>query len=148
MTQITYSIAQEVFDLFPEFIRGVLVAHDVQNNPSSPDLIAIMRQEETRLRESMAGQDIVGHSLINNWREAFRSQGIKPSEFRSSIEAMVRRVIKGSQLPAINALVDIGNIISLRNLIPAELGKGFGFFQSKPSSVLRNGKRAICTRIA
>lgn len=26
------------------------------------------------------------------------------------------------------------NDISLRNLIPAELGKGFGFFQSKPSS--------------
>ncbi len=26
------------------------------------------------------------------------------------------------------------NDVSLRNLIPAELGKGFGFFQSKPSS--------------
>ena len=26
------------------------------------------------------------------------------------------------------------NDVSLRNLIPAELAKGFGFFQSKPSS--------------
>jgi fumarylacetoacetate (FAA) hydrolase len=31
-------------------------------------------------------------------------------------------------------LVMIVNDVSLRGLIPAELGKGFGFFQSKPSS--------------
>ncbi|MBN8939423.1 MAG: fumarylacetoacetate hydrolase family protein [Rhizobiales bacterium] len=31
-------------------------------------------------------------------------------------------------------LVMIANDVSLRNLIPGELGKGFGFFQSKPSS--------------
>jgi len=32
------------------------------------------------------------------------------------------------------ALVMLVNDVSLRNLIPAELGKGFGFFQAKPSS--------------
>jgi fumarylacetoacetate (FAA) hydrolase len=31
-------------------------------------------------------------------------------------------------------LVMLVNDVSLRNLIPAELAKGFGFFQSKPSS--------------
>ena len=31
-------------------------------------------------------------------------------------------------------LVMIANDVSLRNLIPAELGKGFGFFQSKPAT--------------
>lgn len=33
-------------------------------------------------------------------------------------------------------LVGLVNDVSLRNLIPAELGKGFGFVQSKPSSAL------------
>lgn len=33
-------------------------------------------------------------------------------------------------------LVVLVDDVSLRNLIPAELGKGFGFFQSKPSSAL------------
>src|SRR6202051_4004389 len=32
-------------------------------------------------------------------------------------------------------LLMLVNDVSLRNLIPAELAKGFGFFQSKPSSV-------------
>jgi fumarylacetoacetate (FAA) hydrolase len=31
-------------------------------------------------------------------------------------------------------LVTLANDVSLRNLIPAELAKGFGFFQSKPST--------------
>src|SRR5256885_11704694 len=35
--------------------------------------------------------------------------------------------------PHIQLLVLV-NDVSLRNLIPAELGKGFGFFQSKPAS--------------
>lgn len=33
-------------------------------------------------------------------------------------------------------LIVLLNDVSLRNLIPAELGKGFGFFQSKPASSL------------
>jgi fumarylacetoacetate (FAA) hydrolase len=33
-------------------------------------------------------------------------------------------------------LVVLVNDVSLRNLIPGELAKGFGFFQAKPSSAL------------
>ncbi len=38
------------------------------------------------------------------------------------------------QAQAAIQLVMLVNDVSLRNLIPGELGKGFGFFQSKPSS--------------
>jgi len=37
---------------------------------------------------------------------------------------------------ALIRLVGLANDVSLRNLIPAELAKGFGFFQSKPASAL------------
>ena len=118
MATITYSIDQRVFDLFPDFIRGVLVARDVVNQPSPEELIVILREEEEEMRRRVAGQEIAAHPRINSWREAFRKMGVKPSDYRSSIEAMARRVANGHQLPAINALVDIGNIISLRYLIP------------------------------
>jgi fumarylacetoacetate (FAA) hydrolase len=42
----------------------------------------------------------------------------------------------GTQAAAGIRLIALVNDVSLRNLIPAELAKGFGFFQSKPSSTL------------
>jgi len=118
MTTLQYSIADEIFDRFPEFIRGVVVARDIVNRASSSELIELLRAEESSLRRRLTGEALVSNPLIVSWREAFRSLGIKPSEYRPSLEAMARRVINGNELPAINALVDIGNIISLRYLLP------------------------------
>ena len=118
MTEIQYSITNEIFERFPEFIRGVLIARDVTNRVSPPALIKLLREAEAKLREQVNAETLITHPRIVSWREAFRSLGIKPSEYRPSLEAMARRVINGNELPSINALVDIGNIISLRRLLP------------------------------
>ncbi len=118
MKSIQYTISPEVFNKFPEYVRGVVLAGGVGNGESSPELVQLLRAEEESLRQRLGVDDIVAEPRINAWREAFRSLGIKPSEYRSSIEAMSRRVLRGNELPTINALVDIGNIISLRHLIP------------------------------
>ena len=38
---------------------------------------------------------------------------------------MARRVLRGDKLPLINALVDVGNIVSLRHIMPVG-GHDFG----------------------
>ena len=118
MKTIQYSIAPQVFEKFPEYIRGVVLAVGVSNGDSSPELIQLLRDEEKSLQQRLKVEEITNYPKINSWREAFRSLGIKPSEYRSSIEAMSRRVLRGNELPSINALVDIGNILSLRHLVP------------------------------
>ena len=118
MKTIQYSIAPQVFEKFPEYIRGVVLAVGVSNGKSSPELIQLLRDEEKSLQQRLKVEEITNYPKINSWREAFRSLGIKPSEYRSSIEAMSRRVLRGNELPSINALVDIGNILSLRHLVP------------------------------
>ena len=118
MTEIQYSIADEIFARFPEFMRGVVIAREVVNQPSPPELIMLLRDAEAQLREQVNAETLITHPRVVAWREAFRSLGIKPSEYRPSLEAMARRVINGNELPSINALVDIGNIISLRRLLP------------------------------
>ncbi len=119
MSELTYRIDERVFTLFPEFMRGVVLAFDVKNSTSNPELISLLRGEEQALRQRITTAELLEHPRISAWREAFRSLGIKVSEYRPSIEAMARRVLRGDELPAINALVDIGNIISLRYLVPA-----------------------------
>ena len=119
MKELFYSIDPQIFNKFPGYVRGVVLAYGVKNGPSTPDLITLLRSEEDKLRKRLAIENLAEYPRIQAWREAFRSLGIKPGEFRSSIEAMARRVLRNDPIPSINALVDIGNIISLRYLIPA-----------------------------
>ncbi|MFU8765179.1 MAG: fumarylacetoacetate hydrolase family protein, partial [Haliea sp.] len=58
-------------------------------------------------------------------------------DFEGEIAVITGDVPMGASLEQAAAgirLLLLVNDVSLRNLIPAELGKGFGFFQSKPSS--------------
>ncbi len=113
-----YSVSAEIFHLFPGYVRGVVVASDVRNRESPPELLALLRQAEADLRGRLELDRLLEEPHIQAWREAFRAFGVKPSEFRPSIEALARRVLRGEPLPSINALVDIGNLISLCFLIP------------------------------
>ncbi len=118
MNEIFYSIDDQVFDRFPGYVRGVVLAFGVSNGDSPPELIAMMRDAEGSVRDRLEKDRLADHPRISSWREAYRSFGAKPSKFRSSIEAMVRRVLSNNELPTINTLVDIGNVLSLRYLVP------------------------------
>jgi DNA/RNA-binding domain of Phe-tRNA-synthetase-like protein len=113
-----YSISDDVFALFPEYVRGVVIVNEVKNTESPSGLIAVLRSAEASVRERLNLEELTAHPQIASWREAFRKVGIKPSDFRPSIEAMARRVLRHQELPSINALVDIGNILSLRHILP------------------------------
>ncbi|MFL5239815.1 MAG: fumarylacetoacetate hydrolase family protein [Rhizomicrobium sp.] len=59
------------------------------------------------------------------------------TDFEAEVAAIVDDVPMGTHTPHAEQhikLLMLVNDVSLRNLIPAELSKGFGFFQSKPAS--------------
>ena len=118
MKQIQYIIAEEIFALFPEYCRGVLFVKNVRNRESPAELINIIREQENIIKEKYNLDNLLQDERIDSWRNAYRKAGIKPGEFRPSIEAMLRRILKNQSLPSINALVDIGNYFSLKHLIP------------------------------
>jgi len=114
-----FRVADQVFEQFPGYVRGVVIVHGLTNRKSPDELIALLRAEEDSIRKHINLERLAEHPRIAPWREAYRSFGAKPAKFRPSIEAMVRRVLRDEPLPSINALVDIGNAISLRHLAPA-----------------------------
>ncbi len=118
MSEIRYSIDDEIFSIFPEYCRGVVVIRGIKNSPSPDGLKKNLRETEKWSRERFQLDTIVEEPRLLVWREAFRKVGIKPTDYRPSVEALVRRVLHGQDLPAINALVDIGTLISLRYLVP------------------------------
>ncbi|WP_353557747.1 phenylalanine--tRNA ligase beta subunit-related protein [Paraburkholderia terrae] len=118
MNSLEYRISPEIFVAHPDYFRGVVVVGPIDNRHANPDLEDVLRAAEEAVRES-AVSNIAADPRVAAWREAFREFGAKPSEHRSSIEALIRRVVKGDQIPSINPLVDVGSIVSLRHVLPA-----------------------------
>ncbi len=58
---------------------------------------------------------------LRSARTLFQSIGVDPTRMRPASEALLRRVVKGGSLPAINSAVDAVNLISLQLLLPIGL---------------------------
>jgi len=119
MEHYSYSISPDIFAGYPGYVRGVVVAHDVKNGTSSSELLELLREAEDSVRAQVDPTGVAEEPRIASWREAYRAFGARPADFRSSVEAMARRVLRGDELPSISALVDLGNVVSLRHLLPA-----------------------------
>ncbi len=55
---------------------------------------------------------------IQAWRRAFSRMGLKPTQYRSASEALLRRFRQDGALPRIHPLVDLCNALSLAFAIP------------------------------
>lgn len=111
-------VQPDIFHQFPGAALGVVVAHGVDNRGEQTELAAQLRAAEARVRALLRGATITEHPHIAPWREAYRRFGAKPKDHPSSIENLVRRVLKGEELPHINTLVDLYNLVSLKYLVP------------------------------
>ena len=109
----------EIFDRFPEYVRGVVVARDIENPEGQEELRDMLSEIQIQTRQKIGEQDYREHPHIANWREAYRRFGVNPNKHSPSVEALVRQVVKGRQLKSINAVVDIFNYISLKYLVPS-----------------------------
>ncbi len=52
-------------------------------------------------------------------RRLFRQAGCDPTRHRPSSEALLRRILRGEELPAIHPLVDLNNCLSVELVVPA-----------------------------
>lgn len=111
-------VTDDIFERFPEVVLGIVIAHGIDNAGENAEILAQLRTEETRTRAELSGTQISEHPHIAPWREAYRAFGAKPKDYPSSIENLVRRVVKGHTVPHINTLVDAYNTVSLRHVVP------------------------------
>jgi len=65
--------------------------------------------------------DIKNHYMIRIYRDYLWRLKIDPTKTRPSHEALLRRVLRTHEFPRINTIVDIGNLISLKYLVPIGL---------------------------
>jgi DNA/RNA-binding domain of Phe-tRNA-synthetase-like protein len=116
MTTFRYHPA--ILERFPAVTGGVILATGLRNGPT-PELLRAAYTEEQRAVLARIGETPLSQlPTLAAWRGAFRRFGVDPTQCRSAAEALLRRLTKKGDIPSINALVDLGNLVSIRYALP------------------------------
>ena len=117
---MTYRLAIDahIFEQFPDYQALILYAEEMKNFPSTQESIALLRSAEQECRNMFTLETLAGHPHIAAWRDAYRRFGAKPKKYPCSVEALLQRTLKGQDLRAINAIVDLYNMLSLKYVLP------------------------------
>jgi len=115
--QKKFLVTEKIFSKFPDAKFGALVIKNLDNTKSNPEINNELDSIIKLMREQNQDKNIDELPNIKKWREVFNSLGLN-KDVLPSHEALLRRVLKEGKLPDINPLVNIYNIISLKNLIP------------------------------
>ena len=107
-----------ILEHFPTIVGGVIHAAGVSNGPAPPTLMEAFSAEQAHVRARVGDTPLAEVPSLAAWRRAFRAFGVDPTAYRSAAEALLRRLTKQGSIPSISALVDIGNLVSIRHALP------------------------------
>ncbi len=108
-----YTIDKSVFELNPNIKFGILVGNNIKNSNTTEEDEARLRNAENKMKDEIKPEEIRNLHNVSLYRDVMQKSGINPNKYPPSIEAMFKRIVKGGQLPVINALVDLCNAVSI-----------------------------------
>ncbi|UFR01237.1 hypothetical protein KBP30_08625 [Streptomyces sp. Go40/10] len=114
-TCVRFRHAEEVRAAFPELSAGVLHATGV-DAPADTRHRAAAYTDRAAARLARAGEGEFPEVLA--WRRAFTRMGLRPTQYRSASESLLRRLRKEGALPRIHPLVDLCNAVSVAYAVP------------------------------
>lgn len=116
MTFFQYS--EKIIQNYPNLVGGVIVADNL-SFPSMSQALSTAYADEQKVVKARIGDQPLSELLsLAAWRKAFSAFGVSPTQYRNAAESLLRRLTKKGDLPSINTLVDIGNLISIRYALP------------------------------
>ena len=109
---------QRVIDRYPTIRAAAVHAVGLSNGPSPAALRDEYRAQQTASRSELGDRALSAVPSIAAWRRAFSGFGVKPTQYRNAAEALLRRLVKHGDIPSINLLVDVANLVSIRYGLP------------------------------
>lgn len=113
-----FKIQPKIIKDYPTLIEAIVILKNIDNTIDGKKVLKLLRQEEAKKKKELEGVNLSEHKCIKPWREAFKAFGSKPNKYSSSIEALLKRVQKGQELPDINPLVNLYNYCSINHMLP------------------------------
>ncbi len=110
-----FSHAPALLRDFPELVS---IARHVEGVDALGDVSSLVAPFHTLAANRLDGRTESDLPEIQAWRRTFSKMGLKPTQYRSAAESLLRRFRKEGALPRIHPLVDLCNAVSLAFAIP------------------------------
>lgn len=117
----TFQYSQQIIKNYPRIIGGVIIARGMSNVPTSDVLRDLYLAEQENVKKRIGDTPLSEIDSLSAWRRAISAFGVSPTKYRSAAEALLRRLTKKGDIPVINTLVDIGNMVSIRYGLPVAI---------------------------
>ncbi len=114
----TFQYHPAILARYPAIVGGVILAQGLSNGPTPASLLESYQAEQQRVLQRIGETPLSQINSLAAWRSAFRGFGVDPTQYRSAAEALLRRLTKKGDIPSINTLVDLGNLVSIRYALP------------------------------
>lgn len=108
----------DILARYPSVVGGVILAHGMTNGPTPHSLLEVYQEEQQAVKQRIGSTPLSKIEALAAWRNAMRGFGVDPTQYRSAAEALLRRLTKKGDIPSINTLVDLGNLVSIRYALP------------------------------
>jgi len=117
--------------------RLELAADGAPAAPAAESLAELRRRAAAEARSRREPGRLSEDPTVAAVRALFHAAGCDPTRYRPSAEALLRRVRKGEELPAIHPLVDLNNCLSMALAVPCSVAAEGSF---APPVTLRAGR--------
>ena len=115
---LSFHYHPDILARYPNLHGGIILAHDLANQPTPPELQQAFLEEQYAVLRRLGSTPLSEVKPLAAWRAAFRDFGVDPTKYRSAAEALLRRLTKKGDIPSINTLVDLCNLVSIRYALP------------------------------
>jgi DNA/RNA-binding domain of Phe-tRNA-synthetase-like protein len=118
-----------IWQAFSQLVPGLLVVEQIDPHA---DVAARLEPFYERARAQLAAGVESDLPAVAAWRRAYAQMGMKPTQYRSAAEALLRRFRKEDRLPQLHPLVDLCNAVSLAFALPVavfDLGQVAAFLE-------------------
>lgn len=110
-----YRVENRVFEMFPAFRRGVVIATNINNSSTVPAV-------DRLLSDAIANVPITPSQVENErvavWNDAYRRLGLDPLKVTPSFRFLLNQIRRDKPPRSINTLVNIFNASSVKWIMP------------------------------
>lgn len=113
-----FIVEREVFEKVPELCVGTVVAKNVDNMKENKAISTMLKAQVDKEKEGLKGKNLKELDCIKLYGNKMEKFGINKIKYKSSIEALLDRVVKNDNLLSNNGIVNLCNYISIKYKVP------------------------------